>query len=291
MCPTAATVIIQVQTEIRPARITHRRALLRLLRTAERAHRHLDWQSAEGWLQQYRCHVAFADSIPIGMLSIPEEPTSTAWLRLAAVRDSERDTPTMTRLWTTARTGLQQQGVRLAAALTDNVWPENLLPLWGFVQCGHVVVLRREPTAPPPITETATQIRAATRTDVQAILWVDQAAFEPLWRYSLRMLSLAMQKADYATVAYTGTDIVGYLLATQANGKVFLARLVVTPEFQHRGIGRALTLNMLRHFTGARAPMVEVNTQEDNVASIALYQALDFELTDEQAQVWQYELN
>ncbi len=282
--------IRQPYTEVRPARTTHRRELLTLLRTSERTHHHLDWQTAEGWLQHHPCHVAFAASSPIGMLSIPAEPASAAWLRLAAVQDNERDTPTMASLWTSARTELQHQGVTGAVALTANVWPENLLPYWGFVQGGHVVVLRREQAPLPPITKSANRIRTAIRTDLLAIFEVDQAAFEPMWRCSLRMLGMALNQAEYATVAHAGSNIVGYLLASESNGKVFLARLVVTPDFQHRGIGRALTLDMLHNFARGRAPMVEVNTQEDNVASIALYEALDFRLSDERAQVWKCEL-
>ncbi len=225
------------------------------------------------------------------MLSIPVETASAAWLRLATVRDDEPDTSTMTPLWTTAREELQQQGVTRAVALTANVWPERLIPPWGFVPCGHVVVLRREQAPPPPIAKTAALIRAATHTDLEAVFRIDQAAFGPMWRYSLRMLDMAVQQANYATVAYQDNDIVGYLLATKANGKMFLARLVVTPEFQDRGIGRTLTLDMLHHFSRGHTPMVEVNTQESNVASIALYQALDFELTGEKAQVWQCQIN
>ncbi len=283
--------IIQPHTEVRSASTTHLRELLRLLRTSERTHHHLDWQNTAGWLQQHPCHVAFADSIPIGMLSIPVETASAAWLRLATVRDDEPDTSTMTPLWTTAREELQQQGVTRAVALTANVWPERLIPPWGFVPCGHVVVLRREQAPPPPIAKTAALIRAATHTDLEAVFRIDQAAFGPMWRYSLRMLDMAVQQANYATVAYQDNDIVGYLLATKANGKMFLARLVVTPEFQDRGIGRTLTLDMLHHFSRGHTPMVEVNTQESNVASIALYQALDFELTGEKAQVWQCQIN
>ncbi len=224
------------------------------------------------------------------MLSIPMVAGSAAWLRLAAVRDDERDAPTMTPLWVAARAELQQQGVTRAAALTANVWPESLLPPWGFAQYGHVVVLHRGQAALPPFDETGTRIRAATKTHLQAIFTVDKAAFKPLWRYSFQMLGLALKQATYATVACAGINIIGYLLATQANGKVFLARLAVTPDFQNRGVGRALTLDMLHRFARGRAPMVEVNTQADNIASIALYQALDFELTAEQAQVWQCEL-
>ena len=107
----------------------------------------------------------------------------------------------------------------------------------------------------------------------------------------MKTLRLALMQAEFATVAYRGSDIVGYLMASQNNGKALLARLVVTPEYQHSGFGRALTLDMLRHFADGRASAVEVNTQEDNTASIALYRALDFQFTGEKAQVWRCMVN
>lgn len=152
-------------------------------------------------------------------------------------------------------------------------------------------MLRRDREYQPNISNTAIGIRAATRADMQAIFAVDQAAFDPLWRYSLWMIRLTLNLAMFTTVAYEGSDIVGYLMASQNNGKVLLARLVVTPDYQNRGVGRALTLDMLRHFAAGISTVVEVNTQEDNIASIALYNSLDFELTGEQAQVWHCELN
>lgn len=283
--------IIQAHTKIRSARTTHLQELLHLLRTSERTHHHLDWQNTVSWLQQHPCHVAFAKNNPIGILSIPTEKATVAWLRLATVQDNEPDTSTMTPLWINAREQLRQQDVTRAVALTTNIWPERLIPPWGFVPCGHVVVLRRDQIAPPPFAKTETLIRTATHTNLEEIFQVDQAAFGPLWRYSLRMLKLALKQAKYSIVAYNGSDIIGYLLASKTNGKVFLARLAVTPKFQHSGVGRTLVLEMLHHFSCGCAPIVEVNTQEDNVASISLYQALDFELTGDKAQVWHCEIN
>ena len=283
--------IIQPNTEILPARRSHHPELIHLLRTAERAHHHLDWQTTEGWLQRHPCYVTLSDSTPIALLSAPADPATVPWIRLAAVRDNESDTPTMKPLWAAARTELRRNGITSAAALTTNIWPEQLLPQWGFAQRGHVVMLRRDREYQPNISNTAIGIRAATRADMQAIFAVDQAAFDPLWRYSLWMIRLTLNLAMFTTVAYEGSDIVGYLMASQNNGKVLLARLVVTPDYQNRGVGRALTLDMLRHFAAGISTVVEVNTQEDNIASIALYNSLDFELTGEQAQVWHCELN
>jgi len=283
--------IIQPNTEILPARRSHHPELIELLRTAERAHHHLDWQTTEGWLQRHPCYVTLSDSTPIALLSAPVEPATVPWIRLAAVRDDESDTPTMNTLWAAARVELRQNGFTSAAALTTHYWPEQLLPQWGFAQQGHVVMLRRNRKHQPNISNTAIGIRAATRDDMQAIFAVDQAAFDPPWRYSLWMIGLTLHLAIFTTVAYEGNDIVGYLMASQNNGKVLLARLVVTPVFQNRGVGRALTLDMLQHFAAGTSRVVEVNTQEDNVAAIALYNSLDFELTGEHAQVWHCELN
>ena len=225
------------------------------------------------------------------MLSVPVEPNSSTWMRLAAVKDRQRDTGTLTTLWTDAKTEVRRQGITSVAALTANTWPECILPKLGFKPIGRVVVLRRHQMGKPAIENTAIGIRAASISDLQAILHIDHTAFEPLWRYSTGMLRLALMRAEFATVAYQGSNIIGYLLASRNKGKTLLARLVVTPDCQHRGFGRALTINMLRNFAGDQSSTVDVNTQEDNAASIALYRALDFEFTGEKAQVWRCVLN
>ena len=77
------------------------------------------------------------------MLSVPVEPNSSTWMRLAAVKDRQRDTGTLTTLWTDAKTEVRRQGITSVAALTANTWPECILPKLGFKPIGRVVVLRR----------------------------------------------------------------------------------------------------------------------------------------------------
>ena len=147
------------------------------------------------------------------MLSVPVEPNSSTWMRLAAVKDRQRETGTLTTLWTDAKTEVRRQGITSVAALTANTWPECILPKLGFKPIGRVVVLRRHQMGKPAIENTAIGIRAASISDLQAILHIDHTAFEPLWRYSTRMLRLALMRAEFATVAYQGSNIIGYLLA------------------------------------------------------------------------------
>ena len=70
-----------------------------------------------------------------------------------------------------------------------------------------------------------------------------------------------------------------------------LARLAVRPDAQRKGIGTALVRDMLWQFERRGAERVTVNTQEDNQASLTLYQKAGFELTGESYPVFQYFLH
>ncbi|MEK9164044.1 MAG: GNAT family N-acetyltransferase, partial [Chloroflexota bacterium] len=72
--------------------------------------------------------------------------------------------------------------------------------------------------------------------------------------------------------------------------QMHLARLAVLPDWQGRGVGRALLSGVVDHFDSAGTPMITVNTQHDNTASLKLYQLFGFENTGEHFPVWEFGL-
>jgi ribosomal-protein-alanine N-acetyltransferase len=58
-----------------------------------------------------------------------------------------------------------------------------------------------------------------------------------------------------------------------------LARLAVDPAFQHRGIGRALVVDLLGQLRRRGFDSVTLNTQSDNRRSQDLYRGLGFRET------------
>jgi ribosomal protein S18 acetylase RimI-like enzyme len=114
-------------------------------------------------------------------------------------------------------------------------------------------------------------------------------AFKPLWQNSLDALILAFQKASIATVAVLNEKIVGYQISTSTPINTHLARLAVDPACQRQNIGYELVRDMLATSVKINSWQVSVNTQNDNEASLALYETLGFSKTGETFPVYVYQ--
>ena len=119
---------------------------------------------------------------------------------------------------------------------------------------------------------------------------MDAAAFEAPWQYSVAALREALSHAATATVVEAEGQLVAYQISTAGSHSGHIARLAVLPGWQGRGVGRALLSGVVVHFDSAGAPMITVNTQHDNSASLKLYESFGFEITGEHFPVWEYGL-
>ena len=97
--------------------------------------------------------------------------------------------------------------------------------------------------------------------------------------------------AATATVVEVQNEIVGYQISTANARGGHLARLAIDPNYQGRGIGRVLLSDLLEQFSRWGSLNVTVNTQVDNVASLALYENAGFRRTGEIYPVYQSILN
>ena len=265
--------------------------ILQFLSSNTYLYQHLEWLSIEELLNQHQFHVGIDDDDNIVcVLSTSKENTQFAWVRLAAHNFTD-SIDVMKVHWNRVKHILQQQDICCVCALSTNKWSETLLNSWGYTATGEIVALRREHKSTPSVTQSLAKIREATYDDLSEITSVDNAVFNDMWQYSSQMLNLALNKAQYATVAVMNTSCIGYLLATIDTNVLFIARLAVSPEYQRQGIGRALIVNMLNCYQDAKHKTIEVVTQNDNYASISLYQSLDFQLIGPVASLWTYNFN
>jgi ribosomal protein S18 acetylase RimI-like enzyme len=186
---------------------------------------------------------------------------------------------------------LRERGVRRMAALAMEGWVERLCLEAGFRYTESMVVLSRSraqvATVPVP---PGLIVRPARAEDHPAIIAADTAAFAPPWQMSGELLALAINRADYLTVAERDGALVGFQLATPGHQGAHLARLAVQPAHQGRGIGAALVAEMLDHYHHRGAREITVNTQDTNTASLALYQRLGFTLNGLRFPVYQLNL-
>lgn len=145
-------------------------------------------------------------------------------------------------------------------------------------------------------------ITRADTSDAEAVLALIRRAFTPVAEqygdFDMPPLTETLEehRARYAgNVVLKATDAAGAIVGSvqgepRPDGSCYVARLVVDPAHQRRGIARALTLALEAEFPGARR--FELFTGHDSAGSLALYRSLGYEevrrepATDRLTLVW-----
>jgi ribosomal protein S18 acetylase RimI-like enzyme len=175
---------------------------------------------------------------------------------------------------------LERDGYR--AAITAALAPAEQAPFLaaGFSVHERLHLLTRSTDDLPAVHPAGVSLRRGRRADRAAILAVDGAAFLPFWHLDGAGLDDALgatPSARLRVVTHPGGDgVAGYAITGRAGSRGYLQRLAVDPSLQRRGIGAALVQDGLRWLRRWGAHEVLVNTQVDNTAALALYEALGF---------------
>lgn len=273
---------------VRPATQNDRATIIALSRTQRIVHQHLDWRPPEDWIGQSPFLLAEADGQAVGCLAFVPDPPDAAWLRLFAVSSGIEARAVWDALVPLTLDELRARRVQVIAGLALTAWLEGLLIRSAFVPGQSVVVLRRDRGQLPPTPRIEARIRPIGAGDLEAVTEVDWSAFRPPWQQSLASLRAALAHAAVATLAEQDGRIVGYQISTLTRSGGHLARLAVRPDVRRKGLGTALTLSAAEHLARKRRPVVTVNTQDDNLASLELYHRLGFERTGDVYPVYQY---
>ena len=254
-------------------------------------HRHLDYRPPLDWLGNYPFPVLEEKAEITAALACPPDPPKVAWVRLFAAAYQSSIVDAWKTLWPEARSQLVQDAkIRWAAAIPLHDWFEELLINSQFEKTHSIVMLNwDEQTQPAPNHQPAV-IRSMSIDDLPTVEVIDASAFVPVWQNSLACLEYAYRQAAIATVAELDGQVVGYQISTPTHLGGHLARLAVLPAIQGRGIGFALVQDLLSRFARRGARQVTVNTQKDNLASLALYRRAGFSLTGEEYPIYQYTL-
>jgi ribosomal protein S18 acetylase RimI-like enzyme len=284
--------VVDRKLTVRPANPSDRNAILTLTRFDERVHVHLDWKPVEEWLGTQPFLLAERGRRVMGSLACPPDPPDTAWLRLFTQVDEVPAAEMWGLLWGRAQPLLRDRGVQVMAVLTMDPWMERLCQDSGFELTHAVVVLSRgrAPAPPPRPTAASVRVRPARPADHPAIIATDTAAFATPWQMSGGLIELAIERADYLTVAERDGEMVGYQLSTPNPQGAHLARLAIWPSHQGQGIGGALLADLLDHYHRRGAREITVNTQDTNASSLALYHRMGFVPTGARFPVYQLDL-
>jgi len=278
--------MINFQLAVRHAQAKDRMQIANLIYFEPHVHRHLDWRGPLDWLGKPEYWVLEQFGSVVAALACPPDPENVAWLRLLTHSAAVPLEEAWARLWEAAQEALQGRGLTVAAITTTD-WLTTLLSENKFAGNQQIVVLEQNLTPinerplPPEIL-----LRPLVETDLPIVATVDAAGFAPLWRNSLQTLHHGLSQAGFATVAEKDGEIVGYQISTRNSFGAHLARLAVLPGQQRRGLGYLLVQDLLNQTRNAGLSRLTVNTQNDNSASLALYQKIGFRLTGERYTVY-----
>ena len=274
---------------IREATSADRPELADLIHFEVYVHRHLEWRQPLDWLGASPFLVAERYGHIIAALACAPDPQRIAWIRLFAASSLIPAQTIWDTLWPEAYAQLSKQTDLLwIAAIPLQRWFENLLEYSQFQQIHRVVMLAHEhselPSRPnlPDIT-----IRDMQISDLAEVEHIDTASFVPVWQNSYSALQLALKQAVLASVVERRGQIIGYQISTATPMGGHLARLAVHPDWQGQGIGYAVLHDLLTKFKQRGAATITVNTQQENIASLSLYQKFGFRPTDESYSVYQ----
>lgn len=275
---------------VRSAEPDDRRRLASLIHFGPRVHRHLDWRPPLDWIGRQPFMLTERSGHLVAALACPPDAETVSWIRLFAVGTQEDPLDIWDLLWNSALKQLPAE-VNGIAAIPMQSWFANILDRRGFQRTHQIILLTRKLETPPDRPEMeGFRIRLMNQDDLRTVQALDAEAFEPIWRNSMDSLEIAFHQAAIATVAESDQGIIGYQISTASAAGGHLARLAVKPDIQSHGIGYALVSDLLCQFQRRGALSVTVNTQEDNCASLSLYERAGFEKSGDCFSVFQFDL-
>jgi ribosomal-protein-alanine N-acetyltransferase len=280
-------------TLLRAASMEDHQKLAYLVHFDSYIHRHLDYRPPLDWLGEQPFTILEDKDAIVAALACPADPPQVAWIRMFAAAYHTSIADAWNTLWPAAQELLRlDPKILWAAAIPLHDWFENLLIQSQFQITHSIVMLNWEQQQPPPYNpNTNVNVRPMSLDDLPTVQMIDQAAFVPVWQNSLACLEYAYRQAAIAAVVERDGQLLGYQISTPTHLGGHLARLAVLPEHQNQGLGYALLHDLLSRFARRGARLVTVNTQKENLASLALYRRTGFQVTGEEYPIYQYNLS
>jgi len=250
-------------------------------------HRHLDYRPPLDWINHPPFLILEQEGEIIATLACPPDPPEVSWIRLFVASARHNAFGAWELLINHALGELRENfQPTLASAIPISKWFENFLKKNKFQETYRIVMMDWKGSKPPIMVDTSlASIRPMTINDLPTIQEIDESSFTPIWQNSYTCLAHSFYQSSLATVIEYAEKIVGYQISMVSSVGSHLARLAVVPSFQEKGLGSALLQDLLSRLTHRGIQMLTVNTQKENLASIALYRKAGFMLTGEELPV------
>lgn len=286
--------MINLNTQVRHATAHDHTQLANLLFHEANTHRHLDWHSALEWLGEKNFWVLDEHGFITAAFACPEDPPDIAWIRLFSHHPHLITADAWSMLWEVASTEIFASNPKAqVSTIVLKQWFQNILNQHHFELKQNIVLLRlKVENAVSQNNKKNIYIRKMNEADIPFVAQIDASAFGAFWQNSTHTTQRAYMQSIHATVAEneSGT-LVGYQISTGNRFGAHLSRLGVRSEAQGQGIATSLLKELIQTLSQNQMSEISVNTQEDNVASLSLYQKFGFVKTGEVFPVMVYGTN
>ena len=275
--------MINIHLNVRRASARDHRQISSLISQESNTHRHLDWRTALEWIGAQHFWVLEDQGTIVAALACPEDPPDVAWIRLFSHHPHLSGPEAWSAIWEVAHAEIFASNPQAqVASIAMKQWWHNLLVQNGFEQSYSIVLLElhSENFSSSPIPQKI-DIRPMQEADFFTVEQIDRQAFGAFWHNTLDSLQRAHKQSFYASVAVDESGLIGYQISTGNPFGVHLARLAVRPEAQRRGVASALVQDLIQTAGGLQSGRLSVNTQDNNHASLRLYEKLGFVRTGE----------
>lgn len=268
---------------VRRAVAQDHRQISSLIFQESNTHRHLDWRTALEWIGAQNFWVLEDRGMVVAALACPEDPPDVAWIRLFSYHTHLSGPKAWSALWEVARADLFDSNPRVeVSSIVMKQWFQSLLVESGFEKRLNIVLLElRTENYLPSRTPQKIHVRPMEEIDLFEVEQVDREAFGGFWHNTFDGLQRARGQSFCSSIAEDKTGVIGYQISTGNPFGAHLARLGVRPEAQGRGVGSALVHDLIQRAGALQSGRLSVNTQDNNFASLRLYEKLGFVRTGE----------
>ncbi|HZO70837.1 MAG TPA: GNAT family N-acetyltransferase [Ktedonobacteraceae bacterium] len=162
----------------------------------------------------------------------------------------------------------------------DRDWLRNNLLIHGFIPYRLLYSYDKFGYGIPTSGNQEVTIRpvrfSRTGGDMKALLAIEDACFDDLWRYDPTAFNDIAATHPYFVVAELQRKVIGYQFNTVDEENGYLVRIAVHPSVGNKGIGARLMAEAIHFFEQAGTPHILLNTEETNTHAHRLYEWFGF---------------
>jgi ribosomal-protein-alanine N-acetyltransferase len=265
---------------IHTAKLSDETRLTRWLVKQERLHAKFYLDNLREWLGDQNCFLAEGSLGPVGfLLYIQTSQEFATLLGLAADIRCDVD-EVLVALLAEAWPVLHGRGVSHLSCVSAEEWACSALCRQGFEPAGRLATYLKIGGDIPDPGNTGVRVRPTSADDIEALVEVDAAAFEPIWRQNAENMCGSLQRSGYFIGVEWQGHLVGYASGSCHGDQGHISRLAIHPRFQRLGLGTRLLAESITHFRKVGAGQITLNTQEDNQVSRRMYERFGFHLVN-----------